>query len=99
MRRRWASLSRRPAQLSFALDPAFVEFNAHPWSGWHRYHATNRLQRIAEEELVDLIPLDQIFQDRAQRGRLGSDELGRGGGGVAVRDQHELVGRGQRGNL
>ena len=48
---------------------------------------------------MDLIPFDQVFQDRAQRGWLGGDELGRGGCRVAMRDQHQIIDRGQRGNL
>src|SRR6266508_648292 len=81
------SPSRQPTQLAFALDLGLVELHAHSWTLWHRNHASHRFQRVAEEKLMDLIPLDQIFEDRTYRRRLSGDELRRRGCRVAMGDQ------------
>ena len=79
----------------FTLDLALVQFHANTCTGGHRNHPIDRFQRAAEEELVDLIPLDQIFEDRTQRWRLRRDELRRCRCRVAMWDQHQIVDRGQ----
>src|SRR5439155_10355745 len=60
----------RPADYALGLD--FARVQVHPESGsvGHADYAGGRLQRCLQKELVDLIPLDQVFEPGAQGGRL-----------------------------
>src|SRR5579875_3205280 len=64
----------------------FINLDAHPRLLGQTNNTVHRLHWLLEEELVDFVPLDQVFQERAGIDRLCSDQLNRGWHRVAVRN-------------
>src|SRR5258708_21030341 len=81
----WAMVqSAGPAHDLLGVDLGLVEVHSQPGCFGYTHDSALRPQRRLQEELVDLVPLDQVLQQRTQVRWLRRDEVRRRGRRMAV---------------